>query len=45
MRGDIRKFQIREVNNVIAHVFLGRIICYSDETFSNLDSRADKNVF
>jgi len=39
-RGDIKKFQIREINNVIVHVFPGRITYHSDETFNNLNSRA-----
>ena len=44
-RGDIKKLQIREVNNVIAHVFPGRITRHFDEIFNSLDSRADRNVF
>jgi len=38
---DIKKLQI----NVIAHMFLRKSICHSDETFNNLDSRANINVF
>jgi len=45
MRGDLTKLHIREVNYVIAHVFPRRITCHSDETFNNLDSQVDKNVF
>jgi len=45
MRGDMKKLQIREVNNVIVHVFLGIIIHHSDETLNSLDNRADRNVF
>jgi len=45
MHGDIKKLQIREVNNVIEHVFLGRITRHFDKTFNTLDSRADRNVF
>jgi len=44
-RGDIKKTHIREVNNVIVHVFSRRITSYSDETFNNLDCRAYINVF
>ena len=43
--GDIKKLQIREVNNIIAHVFLRRITYHSNETFNSLDRRADKNIF
>jgi len=43
--GDIKKLQIRKVNNVITHVFPRRITRHSDETFNNLDSWANRNVF
>jgi len=44
-RGDIKKLQIREVNNVIVHVFPERITRHSNETFNSLDSRVHKNIF
>jgi len=45
MCGDIKKLQLGEVNNVIMHVFPGRITHHSSKTFNSLDSRAHKNVF
>jgi len=44
-RCDVKKIQITEINNVIAHVFPGRITPHSDETFNNLDNRINRNVF
>jgi len=44
-RGDIKKLQIKEVNNVITQVFSENITRHSDETFNSLYSRVERNVF
>jgi len=45
MCGHIKKLQIREVNNVIVHVFFERVTHHFDETFNSLDSRTNRNDF
>jgi len=39
-----KNITLREVNNVIAHVFHGRITYHYDETFNSLDNRTNKNI-